>query len=663
MEQTQELSPLKLLFESLSDKDEWSQKITDLFPAIIYVYDADSKKLKYINRKVTEILGYTYDDVKGWDDDMKNMVFPEDLDLVNQELEKFYSLNDDETYSYDARLNNKQGSWRYFRTMGTVLRRSEITGKASSLLFVAQDITTEVQASTQFRRIEELFNDTQDVLKFGVWEWDVRCNKLSWSNGLYRLLGYDPITDKETLHVTPEFYLQHIAEEDRERIIYNRAHWLNHHAYDHYYKIRDKNGRLKDVRDKAKVIRNDKNELVRVIGSTIDITEQLQLYRDLADYKTMNQENEKFLGYGTWEYDARNKKYFWSDGMYRLFGYDPGDARGKAEVTEDMYRKHLTEEDFEKSKMVLEAIARKKENDDNYSWEYRVTSADGSVKKIETSGKVVYDEAGNWIKTVGTSRDITKLREYQQSLEEKIRDLNRSNKELEEFAYIASHDMNEPLRKITTFIERLENRYKSELGTEGQLYLNRITASVENMRLLIDTLLEFSRTARTNQPFQKTSLHELMKEVIADLELKIEETNTSIEIGQLPAIQSIPSEIKQLFNNLLSNSIKFRRKESSPHISINSEKLSKNSKEQFHLPTEKTYYQITFRDNGIGFETEYNERIFQIFQRLHGKAEYPGSGIGLAICKKIVDHHNGLIYATGQVGQGATFTLILPEEQ
>src|SRR5690606_16784716 len=153
---------------------------------------------------------------------------------------------------------------------------------------------------------------------------------------------------------------------------------------------------------------------------------------------------------------------------------------------------------------VHKSMLQKKE--ENYSWEFRVVAHDGKVKKLETSGRLVYDAGGTWIKTIGTSRDITRLRDYQQSLEEKIRDLNRSNKELEQFAYVASHDMNEPLRKITTFIERLNNKYYNELGEEGQLYLNRIVASAENMRRLIDTLLEFSRTTRHSQPFEMTDL-------------------------------------------------------------------------------------------------------------------------------------------------------------
>ena len=658
----QEINPLKLLFQSNSDNDGFPDKITDFFPAIIYIFDADAKKLKYINRKVTDLLGYTYNDVQTWDNDLMSIVHKDDLENVKKELQKFYDLQDDESYSYNARLTHKTGNWKYFRTMGTVLNR-DTKGGASSILFIAQDITEEVETGNQFKRIDELFNDTQELLKFGVWEWSVADNRISWSNGLYRILGYDPKSEKDNLHITPEFYLQHVNDADRDKVLYNRKDHLIHHEYDLYYKIHDRNGRVKDVREKAKVIRNDKNELLRVIGSTIDITEQSKLYRDLAAYKAMKQENEEFLDYGTWEYDARMGNYFWSDGMYRLYGYNPETDKNKVVVNETLYQKHMDEEHFEKSKTFTEAIIAQKEKPENFVTEYQIKTNDGSLKQIETSGKLFYDSEGKWLKTIGTSRDITRLRLYQSSLEEKIKDLDRSNKELEEFAYVASHDMNEPLRKITTFIERLETKYKSELGADGKLYLTRISASVENMRHLIDTLLEFSRTARSNQPFLQVDLNNIIKEVQTDLELKIEETVTTIHIEVLPVIEAIPSQMKQLFDNLLNNSIKFRKPNVDPVINIRCLRLSSRQKEQHHLDTGNTWFKIDFTDNGIGFEPEFNTRIFQIFQRLHGKTEYPGSGIGLAICKKIIDQHKGLIYATGESDNGATFTIILPEHQ
>jgi PAS domain S-box-containing protein len=658
----QEINPLKLLFQSNSGNDGFPDKITDFFPAIVYVYDADTKKLKYINRKLTDLLGYSYNDVFTWDNDFMNIVHKDDLENVKKEVQKFYALLDDESYSYNSRLTHKTGNWKYFRTMGTVLNRDP-TGHAASILFIAQDITEEVETGNQFKRIDELFNDTQELLKFGVWEWSVPDNKITWSNGLYKILGYDPKSEKDKLHITPEFYLQHVMDADREKVLYNRKDHLVHHEYDLYYKIHDRNGRVKDVREKAKIIRNDKDELIRVIGSTIDITEQSKLYRDLAAYKAMKQENEEFLDYGTWEYDARTGNYFWSDGMYRLYGYNPETDKNKIIVNEALYQKHMDEEHFEKSKSFTDGIIAQKEKPENYVSEYQIKINDGSTKRIETSGKLFYDSDGKWLKTIGTSRDITRLRLYQLHLEDKIKDLDRSNKELEEFAYVASHDMNEPLRKITTFIERLENKYKNELGTDGKLYLNRISASVENMRHLIDTLLEFSRTARNNQPFSQVDLNAILNEVQTGLELKIEETFSTVHADVLPVIEANPSQMKQLFDNLLNNSIKFRKPETHPVVTIRCLRLSRRQKEHHHLDTGDNWFKIDFTDNGIGFEPEYSERIFQIFQRLHGKTEYPGSGIGLAICKKIIDQHKGLIYATGEPDNGATFTIILPEHQ
>jgi PAS domain S-box-containing protein len=660
MDYNEDLNPLKLLLGSWNNGDEFSRKIADFFPAIIYIYDLDSHKLQYINRRVTDFLGYTFEDVESWDNDLMRIVFKDDLDLVKNELHKFFSLKDDESYSYNARLTHKKGNWKYFRTLGTVLNRDE-ADKPSSMLFIAQDITQEVETGSKFRRLEELFNDTQDVLKFGVWEWDVVEDKMVWSSGLYRLLGYDPIAEKDSLVITPDFYLQHICEEDRDKMLKNREHLLNHHAYDSYYRVRDRNGRLKDVRDKCKVIRNKKHELVRVIGSTMDVTEQLQLYRDLADYKKLQQENEAYLEYGTWEFDVATKRFRWSDGMFKLFGYDADACRNNLDVTEALYQKHIDEDEFAKLTEIRDSMLAKKA--EKYSWEFRITDNAGNLKKLETSGKLIYSPEGNWIKTIGTSRDITRLSDYQHTLEEKIRDLNRSNKELEEFAYVASHDLNEPLRKITTFIERLHNKYQSALGDDGRMYLNRIVASVDNMRKLIDTLLEFSRTARSSQPTEIVDLNKVLAEVRADLELKIEETGAQIIADRLPLLEAVPSQIKQVFDNLLNNSIKFRQSTTSPHISINCQKLNKKQKSELNLEFDMTWYRIDFTDNGIGFEPEYREKIFQIFQRLHGKAEYPGSGIGLAICKKIADHMNGLIYAHGEPGKGAIFTIILPERQ
>lgn len=265
---------------------------------------------------------------------------------------------------------------------------------------------------------------------------------------------------------------------------------------------------------------------------------------------------------------------------------------------------------------------------------------------------------------LSTYKQIVQEKErFQKILENKVKELDRSNKELEEFAYIASHDLQEPLRKITSFSERLKEKLPDNLEPEVMLYLNRMLAATDNMRMLIDNLLEFSRTSRSREPFVKLDLNTTLSDVKADLELKIEESGAKIHSEQLPVIDAIPMQMRQLFTNLFTNAIKFKKIDQPPVIRISCRTLTEAEIEDFHLTPETTYYRILVHDEGIGFEQEFGERIFQIFQRLHGKSEYPGSGIGLAICKKIAENHCGRIYAESELGKGASFVIVLPESQ
>jgi signal transduction histidine kinase len=240
--------------------------------------------------------------------------------------------------------------------------------------------------------------------------------------------------------------------------------------------------------------------------------------------------------------------------------------------------------------------------------------------------------------------------------------LQQSNRELEDFAYVASHDLQEPLRKISTFGGRLYERYSSQLDQEGQMYLNRMLTASVNMRMFIDNLLEFSRIDRVAHTVAPTDLGFILKQVIADLELKIEETGTQVTFDKLPMIDAVSSQMKQLFNNVISNSIKFRRPDVPPVINISAHEVSDYERIQYGLPENNVYYKIAICDNGIGIESGYEERIFEVFQRLHGKSEYPGSGIGLAICKKIVAYHKGLLFAGNNQDNGACIIAILPQK-
>jgi len=231
--------------------------------------------------------------------------------------------------------------------------------------------------------------------------------------------------------------------------------------------------------------------------------------------------------------------------------------------------------------------------------------------------------------------------------------LARSNQDLQEFAFIASHDLQEPLRKIQAFGERLEQRFADQIPEEGQDYLRRMRNAAVRMQKLLNDLLAYSRVNIRPQPLRQIHLGEIAHEVLSDLEVRLEETGGRVELGELPVIQADAAQMRQLFQNLIGNALKFRKPDTPPLVRVYAE----------YPQPENGSFRLCVEDNGVGFDEAYLERIFQPFQRLHGRSEYEGSGIGLAICRKIAERHNGSISAASRPGQGATFIVTLPFKQ
>lgn len=258
--------------------------------------------------------------------------------------------------------------------------------------------------------------------------------------------------------------------------------------------------------------------------------------------------------------------------------------------------------------------------------------------------------------------DLDRLvQERTKQLEELVHDLKRSNQNPEQFAYIASHDLQEPLRKIQQFGDLLQNQYPSELG-EGNAYLERMQTAARRMSTLIRDLLSYSRIATQRETSRRVPLSTLLEAVLQTLDRQIQETNATLQIGALPEVAGNRSQLEQLFQNLLSNALKFSQPGVRPQIQIQASQVAVVDLPDDIKPQQRAlaYHLLEVIDNGIGFEEKYLDRIFQVFQRLHGKNEYAGTGIGLAICEKVVANHGGVITASSQPGQGATFSIYLP---
>ncbi|MEM1318512.1 MAG: PAS-domain containing protein, partial [Pseudomonadota bacterium] len=304
--------------------------------------------------------------------------------------------------------------------------------------------------------------------------------------------------------------------------------------------------------------------------------------------------------------------------------------------------------------------AHKHDNDDSYqrslefseAGDFRYHMADGRIVSLRMTPM---DQGGSILLVT----DITQQLKASAALERSNRLLERSNAELQNFAYIASHDLQEPLRKIEAFGDRLLKKHGDQLPEGGQHYLDRINDAAGRMRQLINDLLSFSRVSSKERKLEAVDLTQIAQGVVSDLQVRIEETGARIEIADLPTIEGDPTQMRQLMQNLISNALKFVREDVTPTISLSASQNTGTDDNSLPLRT----CQLVFSDNGIGFENRFAEQIFTIFQRLHGRSEYAGTGIGLSTCRKIVERHNGTISAQGVPGEGATFTVTLPLTQ
>ncbi|HEX8681638.1 MAG TPA: ATP-binding protein [Ardenticatenaceae bacterium] len=336
----------------------------------------------------------------------------------------------------------------------------------------------------------------------------------------------------------------------------------------------------------------------------------------------------------------------WNGGAERLYGYSAAEVVGH-------HSSLLMVPNQEDEVPAL--LARIAQGERIEQYETSRQHKNGTALDISLTLSPIKDEHGRIIGAATIGRDITEQKRLERQLEHYAVQLARSNRELQDFAYVASHDLQEPLRKIQAFADRLKGRYTAALGDDGRDYLERLQSAAHRMQTLIQELLSLSRVSTAGQPFVPVNLTQVAREVASDLQAALEESNASLEIGDLPTIEADPTQMRQLLQNLLGNAVKFRRADVPLTISIEAE--------PYQSPGGDPCIRLAVRDNGIGFEEKYRERIFTPFERLHGRDQFAGTGMGLAICRRIVERHGGSIEAQGRLGEGATFLVTLPVEQ
>ena len=372
-----------------------------------------------------------------------------------------------------------------------------------------------------------------------------------------------------------------------------------------------------------------------------------------------------------WDWDFVNNTVWWSDTFYKQFGYE----KSASTMDRNAWLQKLHPQDQATvTNSIYNAI---NSHSSQWSREYRFRKEDGQYADVLDRAYILHDDNGTPYRMLGSMLDITELKkaEYEiaqakQALEEKVAErtaqlkqlneaLETSNHDLQQFASIASHDLQEPLRKIHMFSKAIEDRFGDQLPEDIRVYFNKIVRSTDRMRALIIDILNFSRLSAEITYFRRTNLKNMFAEVLEDFEVTIREKNATITSNGLPEIDLIPGQFRQVLHNLLSNALKFTKADAPPVIRLEATRVRERTFDALPDPA-GGFYRFSIIDNGIGFEEKFAENVFKLFQRLHPKDKFEGTGIGLAITKKIIERHNGLISVHSKEGHGARFDWILP---
>lgn len=586
----------------------------------IWTIDADHLT-DFINRRGAEILGYTVEEMLG--KSAIDFVFPEDVAYGSQQLA---DRKQGIAAVHEMRMRHKAGQEIWVSSSATPIYGEQ--GEYLGALAMFMDINERRQAEAALRENEEMLRLALTAGRAGAWSWDLTTDILHWSDEYYRIFGFEP----GSIPPSVEAGFNRIHPDDLPRINDVVRDAIERGTQiDTVHRVIWPDGLVHWVRGISRAFYQEQGKPVRMAGIAMDITEQKQAEIDLQAAHRRNIEILESISDAFYSLDPEGRFTYVNQKAASLWGKQPGELLGK-----NIWEVFPSGKQTESYTKIQQALADRQPN----QYETYSTFLDQWIEVHlypSEQGISVYFQ------------EINERKHAEAALAEFTEKLARSNQELEQFAYAASHDLQEPLRKIEAFAIRLLESTTS-LEEYQREYVERMRNAASRMRQMIESLLQLSRIRTQGQPFQQIDLSLVTAEVLSDLDHLIRRTGGRVEVGELPSVEGDSLQLHQLLQNLISNSLKFHHPDKPPVVKVYA-RLHFNS------------VQILIEDNGIGFDSTDTERIFQPFQRLVGRSQYEGSGMGLAICRRIVERHGGGITANSKPGQGATFTVTLPVQQ
>ena len=394
-----------------------------------------------------------------------------------------------------------------------------------------------------------------------------------------------------------------------------------------------------------KPVQDDALQVTGIVAEARNVTDLRRADAGLRQSTEQLARAQRIAHLGSWEWDVATGRLSWSEELYRIYGLEPDGA-----INYERFIALIHPDDRDRVQwLIADAFATRQPLD----FDHGIARPDGGLRTIHCEGVVLTDPEGNVTAMAGTGHDITERLAAEHALKVANQELLRRNRELQQFANAASHDLQEPLRKVSSFSELLLTEFSEGLNEEGRFYLERMRDAAMRMSSLIRDLLSFSHATDDGQAYQVVDLGAVMREVLSALEITIKESGARVWAGKLPRTEADPIQMVQLLQNLVSNAIKFTRAGVPAEVHVRG-RISRDRSSG--VP----YCRLSVSDNGIGFDEKYLDRILAPFQRLHAPNEYPGTGMGLAICRRIVQAHGGTISASSRPGIGSTFVVTLP---
>ena len=534
-------------------------------------------------------------------------------------------------------------------------------GKLTGAVNMLIDITEQKNAQNKIDQNQLLFKTVANSAPVGLWITDTQ-GKCIFVNETW--LGWTGVSLEDTLQ---DGWFKQVIEDDKGEILKIFTEALEMRSYfKGEFRLKRADGKLAWCLTEGYPFNNAQGKFMGYSGSVTDISDKKTAQEELEKIisertKSLRLKNEELKSseekyhrmteevqdYAIILLDKEGTILNWNSGARKIKGYKDSEIIGKN------FRVFYLREDLEAylpEKLITTATEEGRATNEGWRMRKDGTTFWGSI--VITA---LHDDKNNVIGFSKVTRDLTEKKQVEDTMKKYMAELERQNAELEQFAYVSSHDLQEPLRKIRTFSDLLETEIQNE---NHRNYLNKINSSAERMSKLINELLNYSRLTKNGEEFEPVDLNQILNDVKTDLEVVIKQKNAVILNDDLPVIKGISLQFNQLFMNLLSNSLKFNTGQ--PVIKITAQAASLSETIAANLDSAWTYLKIVFSDNGIGFESDYSEKIFTIFQRLNTRQKFTGTGIGLAMCKKIVDNHQGYIKASGEADKGATFTIYLP---